>query len=216
MQVNEGKNSIDDGDVHLLCLHGDLNSVVDKINLKGTKKNAFRTAIEILMGLSLKGYEGRAVGALYLVGDIEGIRRNSTQMIINPFKGWKDINIGDPKQLPTIESFTQMDGAMVFDSRGFAHYAGRMINVRESECEGENPDFERSKGKGSGTRWRAARYITMKTRTIAVTLSSNGTITVFKDGNEIGVLERRMCSMRSCDVPLYLYPRNEKENEIRF
>lgn len=197
------------GDIHLLCLTGDLSKITEKLNLKGTKRIAARSAIEILMGLSLKGYEGRSIGALYLIGDIEGIRRNSTQMIINPFKGWKDVNIRDLKQVPTIESFTQMDGAMVFDSRGFAHYAGRMINVRDNDCTGENLDFGKRKGKGSGTRWRAARYITLKTRTIAVMLSSNGTITVFKDGKEMGKLERRMCSMNSKDVKLYLFPGEE-------
>ncbi len=206
MSSFKGENSEDGNDVHLLCLQGDLSAIMEGLCLKGTKGTTVRNAMEILMGLSLKGYEGRSVGALYLVGDIEGIRRNSTQMIINPFKGWKDINIGDHDQIPTIESFTQMDGAMVFDSRGFVHYAGRMINVRGPECGEIEFDFERRKGKGSGTRWRAARFITKRTRTVAVVLSSSGTITVFKDGNEIGRLERKMCSMRSSDVPLYLYP----------
>jgi DNA integrity scanning protein DisA with diadenylate cyclase activity len=196
----------DDADVHLLCLSGNLEEIMRGLMLKGSRKKSTRAAIEILMGLSLKGYEGRSIGALYLIGDIEGIRKNSTQMIINPFKGWKEININDPKQLPTMESFTQMDGAMVFDSRGFAHYAGRMINVREAECDSSDLDFGKKKGKGSGTRWRAARYITMRTRTVAVTLSSSGSITIFKDGREVGKLKRRMCSIRSEDVPLILYP----------
>lgn len=206
MSSFKGKNSVDGKDVHLLCLQGDLSAIMDGLGLKGSKRTSVRKAIEILMGLSLKGYEGRSVGALYLVGDIEGIRRNSTQMIINPFKGWKDINIADHDQIPTIESFTQMDGAMVFDSRGFVHYAGRMISVSGPECGENDLDFKRRKGKGSGTRWRAARFITNRTRTVAIVLSSSGTITVFKDGNEIGRLERMMCSMRSSDVPLYLYP----------
>lgn|GEM_PF-4001704 len=199
---------IDDGSIHVLCMHGDLKGILSGLGIKGSKHETVRRAMEILMGLSLKGYEGRSVGAIFLIGDIEGIRRNSTQMIINPFKGWNGVNIKDAKQLPTVEAFSQLDGAIVIDVRGNLHYAGRMIHVKEEECESGHSDFNRSRGKGSGTRWRAARYITTRTRTVAITLSSNGTITLFMNGKEMGRMERRLCTIRNMDVLLGLQPVN--------
>jgi DNA integrity scanning protein DisA with diadenylate cyclase activity len=208
---NGSYSAKDSKKVQLLCMVGDPDIIVDGTTCKGSKKVILNKILDIQMGLSLKGYEGRSVGAIYLLGDIEGIRRNSTQMIINPFKGWKDINIKDDKQLATIESFTQLDGALIIDNRGFIHYAGRMINVSDDTSLNDHSDFRRRKGKGSGTRWRAAKYITTKTKTIAITLSSNGNITVFEKGDEIGRIERRMCSMDQKDIPLYLYPKGNDD-----
>ncbi len=195
-------------------MKGNIEDIVKCSDSRGSRRTIVKRAIDILIGLSLKGYEGRVIGAIYLVGDIERVKKNSTQMIINPFKGWKNVNIKDNKQLPTIESFTQLDGAIVFDNRGLAHYAGRMIKVKEDECERENKDFNKRSGKGSGTRWRAARFITARTGTIALTLSSSGNITVFRDGKAIGRLERRLCSMNVKDVPIYLHPQNDDRSII--
>lgn len=195
--------------VHLLCIKGDVEHILERSKCKGLKRSVLKRVIDLLMGLSIKGYEGKAVGAIYLIGDLEGIRRNSTQMIINPFKGWKDINIKDDKQIPTLESFTQLDGAMIIDNRGFVHYAGRMINGKDDlQCD-DHKDFKNRKGRGFGTRWRAAKFITSRTNTIAVTLSSSGNITIFMNGTEIGRLERRLCSMDIKDIPIYLFPEEE-------
>jgi DNA integrity scanning protein DisA with diadenylate cyclase activity len=201
--------SMEEESIHMLCMQGDIEGILNSSESRGSRKEVIKRAIEILIGLSLKGYEGRSVGAIFLIGDLERVKRNSSQMIINPFKGWKDVNIKDLGQLATIESFSQLDGAMVFDNRGFAQYAGRMIKVFENECDEKDWDFEKRKGKGSGTRWRAARFITLKSRTVALTLSSNGNITAFKDGKEIGRLERRLCSMDLRDIPIYLHPKME-------
>lgn len=191
-------------DIHLLCIEGNIDKILDRSGTKGNKRSVMKRALDILIGLSLKGYEGKPVGAIYLIGDIEGIRRNSTQMIINPFKGWRDVNVKYPDQLATIEAFTQLDGALVIDVRGMIHYAGRMINVREVDCYDGSRDFSSRKGKGSGTRWRAARFITSRTRTIALTLSSNGNITVFMNGIEIGGMKRRLISMDSEMISAHL------------
>ena len=206
--------SNDEDMIHLLCMHGNIEDIVNLSDSRGSRRTIVNRAINILIDLSLKGYEGRPIGAIYLVGDIERVKRNSTQMIINPFKGWKNVNIKDNKQLSTIESFTQLDGAIVIDNRGFIHYAGRMIKVKEDVCESDDKDFEKRSGKGSGTRWRAARFITARTGTIALTLSSNGNITVFRDGKTIGRLERRLCSMNVNDVPIYLHPHDEGRSII--
>jgi DNA integrity scanning protein DisA with diadenylate cyclase activity len=175
-------------------MEGDIDEILYKVKTSvGKKKMVIKRTINILIGLSLKGYEGKTVGTLFLIGDIEGIRRFTSQMIINPFKGWKDINILDDKQQLTFESFSQLDGAFILDHRGIAHYAGRMIHVRGDQDCHEFGSMERTMDrKGTGTRWRAAKDITEKTKTVAVSLSHGGDISVFERGKEIGRIVRKV------------------------
>lgn len=180
--------------LQMLSMSGNVKEMISNItSARSKKKEVITRILDILIGLSLKGYEGKSVGALFLVGDIEGIRRHTSQMIINPFKGWRNINILDEKQQLTFESFSQLDGAFVIDSRGFAHYAGRMIHVVPDRGRDDRGFHDRRQDrKGAGTRWRAAMFITEKTKTVAVTLSNRGDITLFERGKEIGRLERRI------------------------
>lgn len=180
--------------VQLLSMSGNIEDIISKITSgRSNKKKVIERIIDILIGLSLKGYEGKTVGAIFLVGDIEGIRRHTTQMIINPFKGWRDTNVLDEKQQLTFEAFSQMDGAFVIDSRGYAHYLGRMIHaIPDHNYDSRrvyDPQIER---KGTGTRWRASRFITEKTRTVAIALSNRGDISVFERGKKIGGLDRKI------------------------
>jgi len=180
-------------DVHMVVMEGDIDKVLDQIKgQSGLPVNVVERCLDILIGLSLKGYEGRAIGAIYLIGDVEGVRMNTTQMIINPFKGWSGISIMDPAQLPTFEAYTQLDGAILFDRRGFARSAGLMIHLKGwQNAEPSGGDLPQST-KGRGTRWRAAKYITSVTGTIAITLSHSGDIAVFLKGREMGRMERRI------------------------
>jgi diadenylate cyclase len=180
-------------DIHIVVMEGDLDHVIEVLRSgRGTPVQIIERGLDVLIGLSLRGYEGKPIGAIYLIGDVDNVKRNSSQMIINPFKGWNNVNIMDPEQQPTFEAFTQLDGAILIDTRGFARSAGIMIHVRSSE-----PDqFATLQGhfsvKGRGTRWRAAKYITSITSTTALTLSHSGDIAVFQRGKEIGRLQRKI------------------------
>ncbi|MGA1792754.1 MAG: DNA integrity scanning protein DisA nucleotide-binding domain protein [Thermoplasmatota archaeon] len=192
----KGSESKKQGDtpVQMLCMEGDMDSILDKVmSAKGGKKAVLKRTLDILIGLSLKGYEGKPVGAIFLIGDIEGLRRYTSQMIINPFKGWRDINILDESQRATFEAFCQLDGAFILDHRGYAHYAGRMIHVKgEMDCYLDGPIPREKDRNGTGTRGRASRYITERTKTVAVSLSHSGEITLFERGKELGRFTRRV------------------------
>jgi DNA integrity scanning protein DisA with diadenylate cyclase activity len=195
-----------EGSIHMLSMDGDIDKILDQIKTgMGKKRSVVKRTIEVLIGLSLKGYEGKPVGAIFLIGDIEGVRRHTSQMIINPFKGWKDINILDEKQLLTFESFSQIDGAFILDHRGFAHYAGRMIHVRsDDDCGSKGMDDKVKDRTGTGTRWRASKHITEKTKSVAVSLSHSGDITVFERGKEIGRMVRRLMKVDTDKLKLLI------------
>ena len=180
-------------DIFVVVMEGDIECMLRSLQgIKGAPVKVIERALHILVELSLRGYEGKPVGALYLIGDVDGVRRNSSQMIINPFKGWDRISILDPKQELTFQAYTQLDGAILIDTRGYARSAGFMIHVKRSR----GPDhvqneYDPIQGKGRGTRWRAASYITSVTSTTALILSHHGDIFVFNGGKEIGRMERR-------------------------
>lgn len=202
-----GRTSSHEPEVHMLCMYGSVEEILENIEKKNIPRKLLQRVLNLLIGLSLKGYEGRSIGTILLIGDIEGIRKHTTQMIINPFKGWNEVNIMDPTYQSTFESFSQIDGAMVLDSRGMAHYAGRMIHVRgETDCSSTSDGSTAPRKRGSGTRWRAARFITERTRTVALTLSSSGNITAFMNGKEVGRLERRVCSFKEGEAPVLVFP----------
>ena len=180
-------------DIFVVVMEGDIDCMLGSLQgMRGIPLKVIERALYILVDLSLRGYEGKPVGALYLIGDVDGVRRNSSQMIINPFKGWDRISILDPKQELTFQAFTQLDGAILIDTRGYARSAGFMIHVKGSR--GPDPvqnACDPIHGKGRGTRWRAANYITSVTSTTALILSHHGDISVFNGGKEIGRMERR-------------------------
>ena len=190
--------------LHMLCMEGDLDRIVSDLSKRARRKSSVvLKVIDLLIGLSLKGYEGRNTGTIFLIGDVEGVQKNTKSMIINPFRGWRDINIMDKRQVLTFEAFSQLDGALLIDSRGYAHSAGRMILTKGTSGESRFDDAPKCKDRGgAGTRWRASRYITERTNTVAVTLSSRGDISVFERGKEIGRVERRICQRKKNDSVL--------------
>lgn len=192
--------------VQIVCLNGSIAEILDALRNRGKKNlNIIERTLQILTGLSLKGYEGKAVGTMFLIGDIEGVKKNTTPMIINPFKGWRDVNIMESKRQSTFEAFSQLDGAIVIDSRGNAHSAGRMVHVKDDPTCGK--EFAAQKpwdSGGTGTRSRASKYITEVTKTVSITLSMNGDIFVYHGGKEIGRLKRDICTVKTDSMGIFI------------
>ncbi len=170
-------------------MRGSVDHLIDRMNKRARRDpKVVRKALEILIGLSLKGYEGKSVGTIFLIGDMDGVRRNTNQLIANPFKGYyKRINLMDPKNRRTLEAYSQLDGAIVIDGLGNLYSAGRVIDIkgsRERGCSGSDPN--RISKRGGGTRDRAALYITTVSNTLALTLSCDGDLTVYEKGRCLG------------------------------
>ena len=137
--------------------------------------------VETLLTLSLEiaqeGREGKAVGALFIIGDTEEVMKTSRQIIINPFKGHTEEarDIRNRENWETIKEMAQLDGAFVIDDGGQVIAAGRYVGV--------NWDIYLQGGLGG--RHLAAASISKMTRAIAVVVSTQGTVRIFKGGREI-------------------------------
>lgn len=206
MTKEDDGNLNDHQTIQVLCLNGDVDRIIEDLKRKGKRNlKIVRRTLDLLVGLSLKGYEGKPVGTMYLIGDVEGIRRNTTQMIINPFKAWRRINILDNKNQRTFEAFSQLDGAVVIDSRGFAYSAGRMIHISDEPVCGK--DFARNKPwerGNTGTRSRAGKFITGVTKTVALSLSTNGDLSVHHGGKEIAKMRREIKKLRTDQLDILI------------
>lgn len=144
----------------------------------------FERILDIGIKLANEGREGKAVGALFVLGDMEGVKRYSEQLILNPFKGYseKERNVLDPGLEETIKEFSSLDGAFLIRGDGIVETAGAYLHSTMQTQE---------LPMGLGARHKSASAITAATNAVAVTISeSTGTVTVFRAGKIIMEIER--------------------------
>ncbi|MGQ0534660.1 MAG: DNA integrity scanning protein DisA nucleotide-binding domain protein [Methanobacteriota archaeon] len=124
--------------------------------------------------LALEGREGVPIGTLFLVGDADEVLKRSKQVVLNPFQGYgeKERNILDDSTWETAKEFALIDGAFVIREDGVIEAAGRYIEFQKGV------DLQ----PGLGGRHLAAASITKETKAVAITVSTSGTVRIFKDG----------------------------------
>jgi DNA integrity scanning protein DisA with diadenylate cyclase activity len=126
------------------------------------------------------------VGALFVLGDFGHVREWSHQMVVNPFKGYRDEekSILDPSLAETIKAFSTIDGAFLIRGDGVIEAAGAYVRS------GKLATGLRS---GFGARHTAAATITENTQAAAVVLSqSTGQVSLFRGGGLILQLDRAL------------------------
>lgn len=123
-----------------------------------------------------RGREGHSVGALFAIGALPSMRKHSTALVLNPFKGHpsEKRTILDEENHETLAEFAWLDGAILFNREGIASDAGRYIQVPS----GISPKA------GEGGRHLAARAISQLSEGLAICVSSSGTITLYANGRD--------------------------------
>lgn len=144
--------------------------------------------IDLAITTGVEGWEGRPVGALFVVGDSNRVMENSRQMSLNPFQGYSEDerNLLNPDVQRSLRAFTVLDGAFVIREDGVVLAAGRYLNFDEKEVQVP---------LGLGARHMASAGITTQTDALAVAVSqTSGVVRVFKKGRavlELGPRARR-------------------------
>jgi len=139
--------------------------------------------LQIATDLAREGREGRSVGSTFVLGDSERVQALSQQLVINPFRGYRDEerSILDPSLEETIKEFSTIDGAFIVRGDGVVLSAGAYLRT-------EKPVD--SLPSGLGARHTAAGAVTGQTDALAVVLSqSTGRVSMFKGGRMILSLE---------------------------
>jgi DNA integrity scanning protein DisA with diadenylate cyclase activity len=133
--------------------------------------------IELAISIGVEGWEGRPVGALFVVGDSSTVMEKSRQLTLNPFQGYSEDekNIMNPDVRHALHAFAVLDGAFVVREDGVVVAAGRYLNFDEAK------DIDVPLGLGA--RHMAAAGISRDSDAIAIVVSqTSGSVRVFRHG----------------------------------
>ncbi len=158
----------------------------------GVSAGVMDALIELAVSIGVEGWEGRPVGALFVIGDSNTVMEKSRQLTLNPFQGYSEDekNIMNPDVRHALHAFAVLDGAFIVREDGVVVAAGRYLNF-DDEKELDVP-------LGLGARHMAAAGISRDSEAIAIVVSqTSGSVRVFRGGKPVMELAPRMRSRRS-------------------
>lgn len=142
----------------------------------GIELEVLTKSMELARHIASRGREGHSVGAIFAIGSLPLLRKNSTALVLNPFKGHnaekRSILFKDNHE--TFAEFAWLDGAVFFNKEGIASDAGRYIQVPAGI----------STKSGEGGRHLASRAISQLAECLAICVSSSGSITLYVNGRD--------------------------------
>jgi len=157
------------------------------LQAEGVSAGVMDALIDLAVSIGVEGWEGRPVGALFVVGDSNTVMEKSRQLTLNPFQGYSEDerNIMNPDVRHALHAFAVLDGAFIVREDGVVVAAGRYLNFDE--------DKEVDVPLGLGARHMAAAGISRDTESIAIVVSqTSGSVRVFRRGKAALELAPRM------------------------
>ena len=141
----------------------------------GVRKRALEAIVQLAVELAREGREGRKIGTLFVIGDVENVLARSRALLLDPLHGHpaEVLHADLPDFRETVKELAQLDGAFVVDDDGTFVSAGRFIDV-DLTPQNFLP--------GLGTRHAAAASVTRETRATAVAVSQSSVVRVFGHG----------------------------------
>lgn len=139
-----------------------------------------RRTLEATVGLAVEigheGREGRRVGTLFVIGDVDRTLPRSRMLILDPLAGHDPSlrSVGDKNFRETLKELAQLDGAFIIDDDGTVLSAARFIDVDLSAAN--------ALPAGLGTRHAAALSISAQTDAVAVVVSESSVVRAFAGG----------------------------------
>ena len=136
-----------------------------------------RRTLEEVVNLAVElAREGRKIGTLFVIGDVDVLVEQSRPLILDPLFGHPDelLRIERPEFRETVKELAQLDGAFLLADNGTFVSAGRFVDVDVNAPENFLP--------GLGTRHAAAASISRTTGAIAVVVSQSSVVRVFARG----------------------------------
>jgi DNA integrity scanning protein DisA with diadenylate cyclase activity/mannitol/fructose-specific phosphotransferase system IIA component (Ntr-type) len=146
------------------------------------KPQVLERTLSIASELALEGREGKPVGCLFVLGDINKISLFMKPLVLNPFYGYPESerNILDSFMDETIKEFSLIDGAFVIRGDGIIESAGTLIYT---------PSHNIVMPSGFGSRHAAAASISWAAECIAIAISeSTHTVTLFQNGQMLQIM----------------------------
>jgi diadenylate cyclase len=156
------------------------------LHAEGVSAEVLDNLLDLAVTIGVEGWEGRPVGALFVVGDSAKVMENSRQLSLNPFQGYSEDerNMMNPEVRRALRAFTVLDGAFVLREDGVVLAAGRYLGFEEKDLRVP---------LGLGARHMAAAGVTRQTEAVAIAVSqTSGTVRVFRHGRAVLELSPRI------------------------
>ena len=130
--------------------------------------------MQLAVEIAREGREGRKIGTLFVVGDVERVLEHSRPLLLDPLYGHprEALNIGRPDFRESVKELAQLDGAFLVDDDGTFAAAARYIDVAPGA----------PLTPGLGTRHAAAASVTAETGAVAIVVSQSSVVRVYADG----------------------------------
>jgi diadenylate cyclase len=139
-------------------------------------RRALEEVLQLAVELAREGREGRKIGTLFVVGDVEGTLTHSRPLLLDPLYGHPPelLHVSRPEFRETVKELALLDGAFLVDWDGTFAAAARYIEV--------DLDTPTNFMAGLGTRHAAAASISAATGAIAIVVSQSSIVRVFARG----------------------------------
>ena len=151
-------------------------AVCDTTRCSEERRRTLEEVVNLAVELAREGREGRKIGTLFVIGDVDVVREQSRPLILDPLFGHDEelLRIDRPDLRETVKELAQLDGAFLLADDGTFVSAGRFIDVDVTAPENFLP--------GLGTRHAAAASISRTTGAIAVVVSQSSVVRVYSRG----------------------------------
>lgn len=151
-------------------------SVCASTQCSESRKQTLEEIIQLAVEIAREGREGRKIGTLFVVGDVEAVLERSRPLLLDPLYGHPSevLSIDLPDLRETIKELAQLDGAFLVSDDGTFVSAGRFIDVDLGAPNAFLP--------GLGTRHAAAASISNATGAVAVVVSQSSVVRVYASG----------------------------------
>jgi diadenylate cyclase len=165
------------------------------------RRRTLEEIVQLGVEIAREGREGRKIGTLFVVGDVDAVLLRSRPLILDPLFGHAPelLDVRRPDFRETVKELAQLDGAFLVRDGGVFVSAGRYIDVDLSAPTAFLP--------GLGTRHAAGASITAATDAVAVVVSQSSVVRVFARGEikaeiipELFLLNRQQLFVRDASV----------------
>jgi diadenylate cyclase len=148
--------------------------VADCTHCSEAMRETVEEVLQLAVEIAREGREGRKIGTLFVVGDIDAVLERSRPLLLDPLYGHPRelLEVRRPEFRETVKELAQLDGAFVVDGHGRFVSATRYLDV----------DPRTPLTPGLGTRHAAAASITADTHAVAIVVSQSSVVRVYAEG----------------------------------
>jgi diadenylate cyclase len=138
------------------------------------RRKTVEETLQLAVEVAREGREGRKIGTLFVVGDVERVLERSRPLLLDPLYGHPPelLQVSRPEFRETVKELAQLDGAFLVDDDGTFAAAARYVDVAPG-----TPLLP-----GLGTRHAAAASISSETGAIPIVVSQSSVVRVYADG----------------------------------